>query len=296
MDDVCLLSRRAVLVASVALLGVPAQGAALSSAARDVMSALRALEARSGARIGVASVDSGKGRAVFWREGERFRMCSTFKLSLAGVVLALADTGKEDLSRLVKYEKPVLEVSPATTRNWPRGMTVAQLCEAAIIYSDNTAANVLLGEIGGPGAVTAFWRSLGDRTSRLDDVEPKLNVPDGERNTTTPAAMIADMKVMLLGEALSAASRARLLGWMAANRTGGKMLRAGLPPSWRVADKTGHWMGEGNAASVNDLAFITPPDRAPILAAVFTNGGSGDDDARVAVVADVGQILAKAFA
>jgi beta-lactamase class A len=287
MDDGCLLSRRAVLAGSAALLGVPAQGAAVSSAARDVMSALRALEARSSARIGVASVDSGTGRAVFWREAERFVMCSTFKLSLAGVVLARADTGKEDLNRLVKYEKPVLEVSPATTRNWPRGMTVAQLCEAAIIYSDNTAANVLLGEIGGPGAVTAFWRSLGDRTSRLDDVEPKLNVPDGERNTTTPAAMMADLKMMLLGDVLAQPSRARLLAWMQANTTGGTSLKAGLPPDWRIGDKTGS--GADVTGIVNDIGLITPPGRKPIFAAVYS------EKSGYPVLAEVGRILATAF-
>ena len=259
--------------------------------------ALKALEQKTGARIGVAALDTGNGHGVFWRESERFVMCSTFKLSLAASLLAKVDKGAEKLDRLVHYDKPVLGVSPETTKNWPHGMTITQLCRAAVIYSDNTAANVLLAQSGGPAALTQFWRSLGDVTSRLDDIEPKLNLPDGERNTTTPTAMMANLKQMLLGDALSAISRTRLLGWMHENTTGGHMLRAGLPVGWQVGDKTGHWLGtDPNGWAVNDFAIITPPGRKDILTVVLTRGGAPDDDIRVRTVADVGRILADAFA
>jgi len=210
--------------------------------------------------------------------------------------VTLDNVAKPEL-QLVTYDKPTLGVSPATTKNWPHGMSVAALCEAAVIYSDNTAANVLLEQIGGPAALTQFWRSLGDQTSRLDDIEPKLNLPDGERNTTTPTAMLGNLKEMLLGNALSAASRARLLGWMHANTTGAKTLRAGLPAGWQVGDKTGHWIGsDPKGWAVNDFAIITPPARKPILAIALTQGGSPDDEQRVAVLAEIGRILADAFA
>lgn len=259
---------------------------------------VRALEKSSGARIGLAVLDTASGRSLFNRENERFQMCSSFKLSLAAALLARADAGRERLDRLVQYDKPVLGVSPATTRNWPHGMTIAQLCEAICIYSDNTAANVLLAEIGGPPALTAFWRGLGDSTTRLDRIEPALNVPDGGKDITTPAAMLGDLKALLLGDALSPASRTQLLAWMHANTTGAQMLRAGLPSDWRVGDKTGHWMSRTDldAAAVNDLAILTPPGRAPILAVALTRGGSTDDDARVRVLADIGHIIATAFA
>jgi len=214
-------------------------------------------------------------------------MCSTFKLSLASAILARTDRGAEKLDRLVMYDKPVLGVSPATTRNWPNGMTVAALCEAAIIYSDNTAANVLLAQLGGPDAVTAFWRRIGDKTSRLDDNEPKLNIPDGARNTTTAIAMMTNLQNLLLGAALSPQSRAQLLGWMHANTTGGTLLKAGLPPGWAIGDKTGRNPGPG---LINDIAIITPPGQKPILAAVYTR--HADD----AAIAGVGRILADAFA
>jgi beta-lactamase class A len=286
------ISRRAILGSTALLLPSPSRAADIAAP----VLALKALERKTGARIGIAAIDTGSARAVFHREAERFVMCSTFKLSLAAAVLARADAHREKLDRLVTYDKPALGVSPATTKNWPHGMSVAALCEAAVIYSDNTAANVLLEQIGGPAALTQFWRSLGDQTSRLDDIEPKLNLPDGERNTTTPTAMLGNLKQMLLGDALSAPSRAQLLRWMHANTTGTKMLRAGLPSDWQVGDKTGHWIGsDPKGWAVNDFAIITPPGRKPILAIALTQGGSPDDDQRVAVLAEIGRILANAF-
>jgi beta-lactamase class A len=266
--------------------------------AQDGAPRIGALEKSSGARIGLAAIDTGSGRSLSHRANQRFLMCSSFKLSLAAAILARVDRGSERPDRLVHYDKPVLGVSPATTRNWPNGMTIAQLCEAICIYSDNTAANVLLTEIGGPQALTAFWRAIGDPVTRLDRIEPALNLPDGDKDTTTPTAMLDNLKTLLVGNALSPASRARLLGWMHANTTGTAMLRAGLPADWQVGDKTGHWISSTNldAAAVNDLAIITPPGRAPILAVALTRGGSPDDDARVKVLADVGRILAAAFA
>jgi len=257
-----------------------------------------ALEKQSGARIGVAALDTGSGRRISNRGHERFVMCSTFKLSLAAAILARSDAGHEDLNRVVHYENvPLLEVSPDTSRNIATGMTIAALCRAAVIYSDNTAANLLLAALGGPGAVTSFWRGLGDAVSRLDDIEPKLNVPDGGRNTATPDAMLGNLHKMLLGGALSPASRTRLLGWMHDNTTGGAMLRAGLPAGWQVGDKTGRWNGKDpKAYATNDLAIVTPPGRKPILIVCYTQGGPADADARPAVVASAGRIIADAFA
>jgi beta-lactamase class A len=251
--------------------------------------ALRQLEQRSGARIGVAALDTGNGHGVFWRESERFVMCSTFKLSLAAATLAKVDKGGERLDRLVRYGADVpLGVSPATRKNLGHGMTVSALCEAAVLYSDNGAANLLLTALGGPAGLTRFWRGIGDATSRLDDFELKLNTPDGERNTTTPTAMMANVKQMVLGDVLSAASRARLSGWMHAVTTGANRLHAGLPAGWSWGDKTG--TGADKYGLVNDIGIATPPGRKPILMVCYTSGATEK------VVAEVGKILADAFA
>ena len=253
---------------------------------------LGALEKSSGAHIGVAAFDTGNGRTISYRESERFIMCSSFKLSLAAAVLQRAAAGRENLDRAIHYQKDdLLAVSPATTKNLATGMTVEALCEAAVIYSDNTAASLLIASIGGPSGVTNFWRSLGDETSRLDRVEPALNVPDGDKDTTTPAAMQGNLKVLLLGDALAPDSRKRLLDWMVASSTGSAMLRAGLPKDWKAGDKTGRYaQGAYNAAI--DLAIVTPPGRKPILIAAFTMNSRGDDAAHQAVLAEIGRIAA----
>jgi beta-lactamase class A len=248
----------------------------------------RDFEKSSGARIGVAALDTGSGKRITWRAQERFVMCSTFKLSLAAATLHRIDKGAEKLDRLVRYDKSVpIGVSPATRKNVDRGMTVGALCEAAIIYSDNGAANLLLAALGGPAAMTAYWRTIGDPVTRLDNNELKLNIPDGVRNTATPAAMLADLKTLLLGDALSPASRAQLLAWLRENTTGANRLKAGLPPGWQIGDKTG--TGPDQFGLVNDIGIIFPPDRKPILAVVYTERGNEK------AVATVGRIIASAF-
>ena len=272
------LSRRGVLAAGALLLPGFAQAAEAPFAA---------LEKQSGARIGVAALDTASGKRIAWRADERFVMCSTFKLSLAAAFLARAQSGAENLEDLIHYDKSaLLGVSPVTTRNLDRGMTVGEMCEAVVIYSDNGAANLLLARLGGPAALTRFWRQIGDPISRLDNNEPKLNVRDGERNTTMPAATLRNLNTLLLGRVLTAESRERLLGWMLASTTGLARLRAGLP-GWKVGDKT----GTGPGGEANDIAIAWPsPARAPVLICAYTVGGTD------AVIAEIGRIVAGAFA
>src|SRR5258706_2508825 len=169
----------------------------LPCAAAAAEEPLVALEKQTGARIGVAALDTGSGKHIGWRADERFVMCSTFKLSLAAAIFAKADKGGEQLDRLVHYGADVpIGVSPATRKNIARGMTVAELCEAAVVVSDNGAANLLLERLGGPAAMTRFWRGVGDPLTRLDNNEPKLNIPDGERHTTTPSAILGNRKAL----------------------------------------------------------------------------------------------------
>ena len=255
----------------------------------DVEARLARLERRHGGRLGVAIHDTGSDRRAAHRGDERFLMCSTFKLLLAAAVLERMDRGEEKLDRRVVFGKDVLlEWAPVTSKHvGPPGMTIAALCEAAITQSDNTAANVLLKQIGGPPAVTGYARSLGDPVTRLDRTEPTLNRHDGDKDTTTPAAMLGDVHKLLLGDALSDASRERLTNWLLANQTGGDSLRAGLPPSWREGDKT----GSGNTAT-NDVAILWPPQRKPVLVAAYYENAKATGEERHAVLAEVGRIAA----
>jgi len=167
---------------------------------------------------------------------------------------------------------------------------VEALCAAAVQDSDNAAANLLLSTLGGPRAVTAFARILGDGMTRLDRNEPSLNeaAPGDPRDTTTPTAMVGALNALLLGPTLTATSRHRLEGWMVACTTGRAKLRAGLPADWIVGDKT----GSGQRGTMNDIAILRPPRRAPILVAVYATGSKASWADREAMIAEVGRILA----
>lgn len=284
--EVQVIQRRAVLIGS--LLGTHAAPAA----AAEVRQALARLEARHGGRLGVAMLDTGDGRMAQHRGDERFPLCSTFKLLAAALVLARADAGAESLDRRIRFGREVLLAhSPLTTpRAGTGGMTLDELCAAAVTQSDNAAANLLLDSFGGPAGLTAFLRRIGDPVTRLDRREPELNtaVAGDPRDTTSPLAMVKTVRTLLFGDVLSARSRGRLTAWMEASDTGTDRIRAGLPAGWRAGDKTG--TGEHNA--VNDVAVFWPPGRPPRLAAVYYIGAQAPLEARKAVLAEVGRLAA----
>lgn len=264
-------------------------------AAQPAPARLAALEARARGRLGVVALDTATGRRIAHRGEERFPLCSTFKVLLAGAVLARVEKGQERLDRPVDYTKAdLLDHAPVTAVRVAEGrMTVEALCAAAVEASDNTAANLLLQTLGGPAGLTAFVRGLGDAATRLDRAEPTLNsaLPGDPRDTTTPAAMVESLKAMLLGGGLEPESCQRLEGWMRASLTGGDRLRAGLPATWTVGDKT----GTGDRGTVNDVAVLRPPGRAPILVAAYYTGSRAPLKDREAVLAEVGRIVAAAF-
>ncbi len=265
---------------------------AQAASTEDAAATLAALERRYGGRLGVAMLDTGSGRCVSHRGDERFLMCSTFKLLLVAAVLARVDRGTERLDRRIVFGRSaVLSYAPITRlRVGAPGMRVAEVCHAAITLSDNTAANLLLASFGGPAAVTAFARSLGDAVTRLDRIEPALNVgsPGDVRDTTTPLAALATQRQLLLGDALSTASRAQLLDWLRACSTGLDQLRANLPAGWMAGDKS----GSGAHGETNDVAILMPPARAPLLVTAYYAGSTADLATRHAVLAEVGRVAA----
>ena len=260
--------------------------------ARGTSQRLMALEREHGGRLGVTMLDTGNGQRITYRSDERFMMCSTFKLLAASAVLARVDQGQEKLDRRVVFGKDVLlSYAPTTSLHvGGQGMTVAELCEAAITVSDNTAANLLLTSLGGPAAITAFARRMGDHVTRLDRTEPELNIssPGDERDTTTPSAMLNDLQRLVLGDVLSKTSREQLTTWLRATSTGKDALHAGLPAGWTIGDKT----GSGAHGERNDVAIVWPPNRKPLLIAAYYVNPSTDDAGRNRVLAEVGRIAA----
>lgn len=252
---------------------------------------LARIEAGVGGRLGVAIHDTGSGQRHGWRSNERFPMCSTFKVLACAAVLARVDAGQDSLSRRIRFEASDLVTYSPVTKNriGDGGMALAELCEAGITQSDNTAGNLILASLGGPFGVTAYARALGDTVTRLDRTETGLNdaAPGDPRDTTTPGAMTANLQALILGDALSQPSRDQLTAWLVANQTGGAKLRAGLPGNWRVGDKT----GGGDWGTTNDVAVIWPPDRKPVIVSVYLTGTKASFDDRNAAIAAVGRAV-----
>jgi beta-lactamase class A len=257
--------------------------------------AVQAAEAQGGGRLGVAVLDTESGKRFAWRGEERFPVTSTFKFVLAGAVLAAVDRGRKRLDRRIPIAaSDLVEYAPVTGKHvGAEGLTVAELCEAIIVWSDNPAANLLLSTIGGPAGLTGFARGLGDDQFRLDRMETALNeaTPGDPRDTTTPLAMLGDLDRLLLGDVLSQASRARLTEWLVACRTGDQKIRAGLPEDWRCGDKT----GAGGHGTNNDIAILWPPRRRPILVASYLTGTTASLDSRNAALAAVGRGIVAAL-
>ncbi len=253
------------------------------------------IEAKIGGRVGVFAVDTGSGKVLVHRPDERFAMCSTFKWVLAATVLAHVERNLLSLSGRVLYgQADLLAYAPVTSKHVTEGfMTVSDLTRAAIVVSDNTAANLLLSKLGGPSVVTEFARSCGDAVTRLDRNEPTLN--DNEagdlRDTTSPRAMATLMSNVLCGNRLSSTSCDLLLQWLRDCETGYYRLRAKLPKDWLVGDKT----GTGEHGAVNDVAITIPPGRSPILIAAFLSEGRADRPALVAAHASISRLVAHHF-
>jgi beta-lactamase class A len=291
-----LLKRRrvAVLLGSLAAGGMAARPAV--GMPGGLSEKLAELEAKLGARLGAAILDTATGRAWRHRPDERFPMCSTFKLLACAAVLARVDASQEKLGRRIRFQPgDLVSYSPVTeARAGGAGMTLAEICAAAMTHSDNTAGNLILTSLGGPSGVTEFARSLDDRVTRLDRWETELNeaTPGDPRDTTTPAAMLGNLQALLVGDRLSRAGRAQLTAWLVANRTGDAKLRAGVPKDWRVGDKT----GGGDHGTMNEVAVIWPPDRAPLLASVYMTETEASFDDRNAAIATIGRALPAALA
>ena len=285
------LHRRALLAATPALAAWPAL-------AESAPAPLLAYERDTGGHFGLYAENLASGAKILWRADERFVMCSTFKASLAAFVLTRIDRGRDRLDATIRFGPADIKdgwYAPVAKANLAKGaLSVAEMCAGAVEDSDNTCANLLLARVGGPAALTAFWRATGDRVTRLDHEEPVLNRTrlGQPYDTTTPAAMAGNLRRFVLGKVLSPASRGRLAGWMLNCRTGDNRLRAGLPKGWRIADKTGN---NGKDAA-GDIAVAWTPADHPVLICGYTRGGTAAGSRIDAAFAEIGRLVAQRLA
>lgn len=251
------------------------------------------LEASLKGRIGVFALRGG--RSLGHRAGERFAYCSTFKWVLGAAVLKAADEGRLDLDEALPYGKAdLMEPCPITGPGVEAGrMPIRELCAGTIATSDNPAANLLEARLGGPAALQAFVRGLGDSVMRFDRIEPQLNSnrPGDSRDTTSPEAMARLLRTAFESEALKPESRAQLRAWMEATTTGAKRIKAALPPGWTLAHKT----GTGARGAVNDVGVLSPSTGDPIYLCVFVNAPKASDAAAESAIAEAARRVVAAF-
>jgi beta-lactamase class A len=263
-----------------------------SHAQEAAIPAISEYERSSLGHIGVYAENLRTGAKLSWRAAERFVMCSTFKASLAACILSRVDRGQDSLETPISYTAADIQdwYAPVAKANLTRGsLSVREMCRAAVEKSDNTCASLLLSRIGGPSAMTAFWRKIGDQVSRLDDPEPFLNrTPPGDpRDTTTPVAMADTLRRLVLGRILSESSRSILTEWLVGCQTGDNRLRAGLPTNWVIGDKTGN---NGKDAA-GDIAMVWPKANVPIVICVYTRGGAPSDQHFESAFAGIGRFV-----
>lgn len=259
----------------------------------ETLNTVKTAETQLDARVGYAEISLTDGKILeSYRSQERFPMMSTFKVLLCGAVLSRVDAGQEQLTRRVHYRKQdLIEYSPVTEKHLADGMTVAELCDAAITMSDNTAANLLLSTIDGPKALTAFLRKADDRVTRLDRWEPALNeaLPGDERDTTTPESMAQTLRQLLTGKVLTPASRQQLMDWMEADKVGGPLIRSVTPAGWFIADKT----GAGERGSRGIVAALGPDGKPTRIVVIYITGTQATMDERNKKIAEIGASLIK---
>lgn len=265
-----------------------ATGEAPGPAAAESAREFRELERKFDARLGVYAVDTGTGHEVAYNDGERFAYASTFKVLAAGAVLRKHSL--DGMGRTVRYSPDELvPPSPVTSKHAGKGMTLDALCDAAVRFGDNTAANLLLDQVGGPRGLGAVLQEIGDDVTRMERPEPQLNdwTPGATRDTSTPRALAADLRAFVLGDVLDRDERAQLTEWLRTGTTGAGLIRAGVPDGWEVGDKSGAGSTYGTR---NDIAVVWPPGAAPIVMAVMSNrteDGAEYDDQLIAQAASV---------
>lgn len=255
-------------------------------------SAFSKLESDYGVKLGVYAFDTETNKEVVYRADDRFAYCSTFKALAAGAVLK--QDSLEQLKQVVKYNKEdVLFHAPITKDNVDKGMTIEELCNAAVRFSDNTAANLLFDHIGGPNGFKSALNQLGDNVTQPTRIEPDLNeaIPEDIRDTSTPRQLATDLQAYTTGDILADDKKKILIDWMTGNAIGNKLIRAGAPEGWIVADKS----GAGSYGTRNDIAIVMPPNKKPIIIAIMSTHDKKEAKYDDKLIAQASKIIFDSF-
>ncbi|CAH2461710.1 MULTISPECIES: class A beta-lactamase BlaIII [Bacillus cereus group] len=246
------------------------------------------LEKEYDAKLGIYALDTGTNQTVAYHSDDRFAFASTSKSLAVGALLR--KNSLEALDQRITYtHEDLSNYNPITEKHVDTGMTLKELADASVRYSDSTAHNLILKQLGGPSEFEKILREMGDTVTTSERFEPELNeVHPGEtHDTSTPEAIAKTLQSFTLGTALPIEKRELLVDWMKRNTTGDKLIRAGVPKGWEVADKT----GAGSYGTRNDIAIIWPPNKKPIVLAILSNHDKEDAKYDDKLIADATKVV-----
>ncbi|EEM97753.1 MULTISPECIES: class A beta-lactamase BlaIII [Bacillus] len=246
------------------------------------------LEKEYDAKLGIYALDTGTNQTVAYHSDDRFAFASTSKSLAVGALLR--KNSLEALDQRITYtHEDLSNYNPITEKHVDTGMTLKELADASVRYSDSTAHNLILKQLGGPSEFEKILREMGDTVTTSERFEPELNeVHPGEtHDTSTPEAIAKTLQSFTLGTALPIEKRELLVDWMKRNTTGDNLIRAGVPKGWEVADKT----GAGSYGTRNDIAIIWPPNKKPIVLAILSNHDKEDAKYDDKLIADATKVV-----
>ncbi|KLN65209.1 beta-lactamase [Vibrio sp. VPAP30] len=273
---------------------VPSFSFAVTTDFVAVEKAIERQEETLSARIGVAVLNVETGALWSFRGDERFPLTSTFKSIACAKLLYDADQKTTELKKTVTVNREgLVAYSPVLEAYIDKEITLGDACQATMLTSDNTAANIVIASVGGTDSITSFVRELGDENTRLDRVEPELNeaLPNDPRDTTTPISMTNTLNELVFGAVLSENSRAQLIDWMKSNEVTGNLLRSVLPVGWEIADRSG--AGGFGARSINAVVWLDK--KSPIIVSIYVSQTDASMDQRNLAIVEIGKSIFDLF-
>ncbi|KTT83107.1 BlaZ-like penicillin-hydrolyzing class A beta-lactamase [Mammaliicoccus sciuri] len=255
---------------------------------------LKKVEDKYDANIGVYALNTATDEEITFNEDKRFAYASTFKAVSSAMLLE--KTPHNELNNKVHVSKEdIVPYSPVLEKFINKDITIKKLIEATMLYSDNTANNMIIEELGGYKEVNKRLKSLDDKTTKPSRMEPELNIydPKSNRDTSTPQAFGKTLNKLINDGRLSKENKAFLIDLMINNKSGDTLIKKGAPKNFKVADKSGQAI---TYASRNDVAFVYPKGESkPIVLVIFTNKEGKTDKPNDKVVSETAKVVLEKF-
>lgn len=255
---------------------------------------LKKVEDKYDANVGVYALNTATDEEITFNEDKRFAYASTFKAVSSSMLLE--ETPHNELNKKVHVSKEdIVPYSPVLEKFINKDITIKKLIEATMLYSDNTANNMIIEELGGYKEVNKRLKSLDDKTTKPSRMEPELNNydPKSNKDTSTPQAFGKTLNKLINNGRLSKENKAFLIDLMIKNKSGDTLIKKGAPKNFKVADKSGQAI---TYASRNDVALVYPKGESkPIVLVIFTNKEEKTDKPNDKVVSETAKVVLEKF-